>query len=183
MRCGKRVFFPGRQSTRRGVWRSWLARMHGVHEVAGSSPATPTERSTMIKKNRKGKIFYELTKEECRQLNKAADDALKNTYPTGGDGFSVAVMTESGSIYTGVSYISKTQTLTMHSEATALAHAAIHGEKRIVAITGPNCHICKQLIYESSLHSGIDVNIVIEEADGIKQVPISELMPYPWPEK
>ena len=25
-----------------GVWRSWLARMHGVHEVVGSSPATPT---------------------------------------------------------------------------------------------------------------------------------------------
>jgi adenylate cyclase, class 2 len=24
------------------VWRSWLARMHGVHEVAGSSPVTPT---------------------------------------------------------------------------------------------------------------------------------------------
>jgi putative hydrolases of HD superfamily len=25
-----------------GVWRSWLARTHGVREVAGSSPATPT---------------------------------------------------------------------------------------------------------------------------------------------
>ena len=25
-----------------GVWRSWLARMHGVHEAAGSSPVTPT---------------------------------------------------------------------------------------------------------------------------------------------
>ena len=26
-----------------GVWRSWLARMHGVHEVASSSLATPTK--------------------------------------------------------------------------------------------------------------------------------------------
>ena|GEM_PF-4754344 len=25
-----------------GVWRSWLARTHGVREVAGSSPVTPT---------------------------------------------------------------------------------------------------------------------------------------------
>ncbi len=25
-----------------GVWRSWLARLHGVQEVVGSSPATPT---------------------------------------------------------------------------------------------------------------------------------------------
>ena len=25
-----------------GVWRSWLARTHGVREVVGSSPATPT---------------------------------------------------------------------------------------------------------------------------------------------
>jgi cytidine deaminase len=71
----------------------------------------------------------------------------------------------------------------MHSEATALAHAAIHGEKEVVAITGPNCHICKQLIYESSLNSGIDVVIIIEEGGEIKQIPISRLMPYPWPEK
>jgi hypothetical protein len=50
----------------------------------------------------------------------------------------------------------------MHSEATALTNAAIHGEKDIVAITGPNCHICKQLIYESSLNSGIDVLVIIK---------------------
>jgi len=30
-------------------------------------------------------------------------------------------------------------TLTMHAEATALAHAAIHGEREIVDIIGPNC--------------------------------------------
>jgi hypothetical protein len=39
----------------------------------------------------------------------------------------------------------------MRSEATALANAAIHGEKDVVAITGPNCHICKQLIDERAL--------------------------------
>ena len=25
-----------------GVWRSWLARTHGVREAGGSSPLTPT---------------------------------------------------------------------------------------------------------------------------------------------
>ena len=106
-----------------------------------------------------------------------------NTYPRLNDGFAVALLTKSGNVYEGVSYKSDTYTLTMHSEATALANAAIHGEKEVVAITGPNCHICKQLIYASSRNSGIDIVIVIEEDGRVKQIPISELMPYPWPER
>src|SRR4030042_126538 len=115
----------------------------------------------------------------CKEMLKVASENLKNTYPESGKGFSIAVLTKNGNIYHGVSYCSDTYTLTMHSEAVALAHAAIHGEKDIIAITGPNCHICKQLIYESSLRSGIDVIIVIEEDNQIKQIPISKLMPYP----
>lgn len=137
----------------------------------------------MIEKTLNNKKCYELTEDECRKLIKLGDEAMKNTYPVGGKGYAVALMTKAGNIYTGVSYLSDTETLTMHSEATALAHAAIHGEKDIVAITGPNCHICKQLIYESSLRSGIDVVVIIEEDNLIKQIPISKMMPYPWPEK
>lgn len=129
-----------------------------------------------------GKIF-ELDDKECRTLLNRASEALQYTYPEPNSGYAVALLTATGSIYEGVSYKSDTYTLTMHSEATALANAAIHGEKDIVAITGPNCHICKQLIYESSLNSGIDIVVIIEEAGEIKQIPISELMPYPWPEK
>lgn len=124
-----------------------------------------------------------LTTKQCNELLDRADKALVNTYPESGSGYAVALLTKSGNIYEGVSYKSDTYTLTMHSEATALANAAIHGEKDVVAITGPNCHICKQLIYESSLNSGIDVLIIIKEGDEIKQIPISELMPYPWPER
>ena len=29
--------------TSNGDWRNWLARMHGVHEVAGSNPVFPTD--------------------------------------------------------------------------------------------------------------------------------------------
>lgn len=137
----------------------------------------------MIEKIFNGKKRYELTEDECKNLLKIGDEALKNTFPKSEDGFAVALITKAGNIYTGVSYISKTYTLTMHAEATALAHAAIHGEKEVVAITGPNCHICKQLIYESGLHSSIDVVVVIQENGQIKQIPISDLMPYPWPEK
>ncbi len=137
----------------------------------------------MIEKISGNKKVYELSKKECRKLLKIAEEAMVNTFPKSNDGFGVALLTKKGNIYTGVSYGSDTQTLTMHSEATALAHAAIHGEKEIAAITGPNCHCCKQLIWESGLRSGIDTVIIIEEQDKIQQIPISKLMPYPWPER
>lgn len=137
----------------------------------------------MIERTSGNKKIYELSEEECRKLFKAADEAMKNTFPKANDGFAVALMTISGNIYAGISYASDTGTLTMHSEATALAHAAIHGETEIAAITGPSCHICKQLIYESGLRSGIDTVEIIEENGKIIQIPISKMMPYPWPEK
>lgn len=137
----------------------------------------------MIEKTLNNKKICELTNNECKKLLKLSEEASINTYPKSNKGYAVALMTKTGNIYTGISYLSDTETLTMHAEATALAHAAIHGEKDIIAITGPNCHICKQLIYESSLRSGIDVVVIIEENNQIMQVPISKIMPYPWPEK
>lgn len=137
----------------------------------------------MFEKTFRNKKYYKLTEEECKKLIKLGKEAMENTYPVSRKGYAVALMTKAGSTYTGVSYLSDTETLTMHSEATVLAHAAIHGEKDIVAITGPNCHICKQLIYESGLRSGIDIMVVIEEDNQIKQIPISKMMPYPWPEE
>lgn len=118
----------------------------------------------------------------CKEMFKIAKEVYKNIYPNG-KGFTAAVLTKKGNIYPGVSYKSDTYTLTMHGESAALVHAAIHGEKEIVAITGPNCHICKQLIYESSLRSGIDTLIIIQEKGKYSQIPISKLMPYPWPEQ
>ncbi len=124
-----------------------------------------------------------LDNKTCISLLKKADEALTHTYPHPNSGYSVALLTKNGNIYTGASYGSDTWTLTMHSEAVALSYAAQHGETEIVAITGPNCHICKQLIYESALRSGIDTLIIVKEGEEIKQIPISALMPYPWPEK
>ncbi len=128
-----------------------------------------------------GKIVYKIDEATCRKMLSLAKESLVNTYPKSGDGYAVTLLTKKGNIYPGISYSSDTETLTMHSEATALANAAINGEKNIIAITGPNCHICKQLIYESSLRSGIDTVVIIKEDKKIKQIPISKLMPYPWP--
>jgi|SRR5579862_14039 len=135
----------------------------------------------MKQHSRSGKKYFHLTNEECNQLFDLADATLLNAYPFSNKGFSCGLMTEDAKTYAGVSYQSDTKTLTMHAEATALAHAAIHGDKRIVAITGPNCHICKQLIYESSLRSGIDVVVILREQKMVKQIRISTMMPYPWP--
>ncbi|PIS09425.1 hypothetical protein COT75_01965 [Candidatus Beckwithbacteria bacterium CG10_big_fil_rev_8_21_14_0_10_34_10] len=130
-----------------------------------------------------GKLVYHINGKTIKKMFVIANKAMENTFPKPNKGFAVAVLTKKGNIYPGVSYNSDTYTLTMHSEAVALAHAAIHGETEIIAITGPNCHICKQLIYESSLRSGIDVIVLINEKEEVKQIPISRLMPYPWPEK
>lgn len=127
--------------------------------------------------------LHELSDEVAREMLARAEVAKANTYPTSGKGYAVTVLTDKGTIYEGISYISDTMTLTMHCEMTALANAAIHGEKNIVAITGPNCHMCKQLIWESALRSSIDIQVIMEEDGEIKRVPISSLMQYPWPDE
>lgn len=142
---------------------------------------TLTRKPDVKSNGSNGKTCYELTREGCEKLLEAATKAMGNTYPKSRVGYSAALLTKAGHIYTGVSYVSDTDVLTMHGEAVALAHAATHGEKDIVAMTGPGCHVCKQLVYESSLRSGIDVVWVSKEGNEIKQIPNSTLMPYPWP--
>lgn len=119
----------------------------------------------------------------ARKMLERGKTAKANTYPKANQGYAVSVLTAAGNIYEGVSYKSETYTLTMHCEMTALANAAIHGEKDIIAITGPNCHMCKQLIWESALNSGNDIQIIMDEDGQIRQVPISSIMPYPWPDE
>lgn len=126
-------------------------------------------------------VYYEFTGAECQKLLDAAAEAMANTYPKSGVGYSAALLTRKGSIYVGSSYVSDTDVLTMHGEAVALAHAAVHGEKDVVAMTGPGCHICKQLVYESGLQSGIDIVWIHEENGKIEQIRNSALMLYPWP--
>ena len=92
------------------------------------------------------KNMFEIDEATARKMIKTAEETRVNTFPERNKGYVVSALTKKGNIYPGISYGSDTETLTMHSEMTALAHAAIHGEFEIIAITGPNCHICKQLI-------------------------------------
>lgn len=136
----------------------------------------------LIKKTVQDFNLYSLSTKEVALLLEKGNRAIRYTYPKANSGFAVALMTLQGNIYTGASYVSDTHNLTMHSEAVALARAAQYGETSIIAITGPNCHNCKQLIWESAIRSKIDTLIVLKENEKIKQVPISKMMLYPWPD-
>lgn len=138
-------------------------------------------------------------KPEYAKLVQEAIRALDSFY--GGDPsspyiFAAAVLTDKGNIYTASNYVSDTASLTLHAEQAALAHAAAHRDTRITAIAmvgkeDPEgkrychpCGMCKQLIWESSLKSGIPVQVVMASLKGRYVVKdIKELVPHPWPEK
>ena len=132
------------------------------------------------------------------KLVKEAIDALSKFY--GGDQnsryvYASAVLTDKGNIYSASNYVSDTASLTLHAEQAALAHAAAHKDTRIIAIAcvgkeDPKgeqlchpCGICKQLIWENSLKSGLPIKVVMCNLKGKYEVKdIKELVPYPWPE-
>ena len=124
---------------------------------------------------------YTIPEETIKRVFKSVEETLPNTYPKPNK-VAAAVLTKKGAIYAGVSYHTDIMSLTMHAEATALAHAAIHGEGEIIAITGPNCHACKQLLWENAIRFGNDIIILIKEVGSIKKIPLSSLMLYAWPE-
>src|SRR3990167_6102896 len=92
--------------------------------------------------------------------------------------FGAAVLTKTGHIYSASAYWSDTATLTLHAEQAALVHAAAHGERDIIAIVCVStedesgkkichpCGLCKQLIYESTRHSGIDIEVIMANLQG-----------------
>lgn len=86
-----------------------------------------------------GMRIYDVPEAICRDMLRLVDETRRHSYPEPHK-VAAVVLTARGTMYTGVSYHPAIMALTMHAEATALAHAAIHGEKEIVATTGPNCH-------------------------------------------
>lgn len=108
--------------------------------------------------------------------------------------FGAAVLSKQGNIYSSGNYWSDTAFLVLHAEQAALAHAASHGERDILAIACVStedekkekfchpCGVCKQLIYESSRDSKIDVEVVMANLKGeYIAKKISEIISYPWP--
>jgi cytidine deaminase len=138
-----------------------------------------------------------ITDSQKEQLIQEAILALKNCYPKdSSSSYAAAVLTESGEVYSAASYASDTASLTLHGEQSTLAHAAAHGEGTIRAMavastehlkagefTAP-CHMCKQLLWESRLRSGVPLLIILANNHGeTKEVYIDDLMPLPWPVK
>ena len=123
----------------------------------------------MIEKTSDDKKYYQLTEDECRKLIKLGDEAMKNTYPESGKGYAVALMTKAGNIYTGVSYLSDTETLTMHSEATVLV-TPLFTAKKTLGNHGAKLSYLQATHLRKQFAFSIDVVVVFEEDNQIKQI-------------
>ncbi len=62
-------------------------------------------------------------------------ETRRNSYPDP-DKVAAVVLTVLGTMYAGVSYHTAIMALTMHAEATALAHAAIHARRKLSPSSG-----------------------------------------------
>ncbi|MBI3984975.1 MAG: cytidine deaminase [Candidatus Levybacteria bacterium] len=136
-----------------------------------------------------------MTPVQKESLIEEAKKALKNPYPKDADTiYAAAVLTKKGNIYSAAQYFSDTYSLTLHSEQCALSHAAAHGEGEITAIcitsneklekgqfTYP-CHMCKQLLYESSRRSKIKMEILLVNSFGEEEnLTIDDMISHAWP--
>jgi cytidine deaminase len=132
----------------------------------------------------------------AKRLIGEAIQALDHSHPSNPKNlwFGAAVQTSSGSVFASSAFWSDTLTLALHAEHAALAHAAAHNEREVIAIACVStedesglafchpCGICKQLLYESSLASGIDIRVFMANLKGdFIGKWISELVPFPWP--
>lgn len=135
--------------------------------------------------------YKKLVEEAIKALDKFYGGDPKSKYIYG-----AAVLTDKGNIYSSSNYVSDTASLTLHAEQAALAHAASHKDTRIIAIATVGkedpkgekichpCGICKQLIWENSLKSGIIIKVVMANLKGEYIVKdINEIVQYPWPDK
>ena len=136
-----------------------------------------------------------ITQSQREMLLKEAKEALNSDFAVKNmSNYSSAVLTENGNIYSSASYGSDTHSLTVHGEHAALIHAAAHGEGNIVAIAIASredknhnefcnpCHMCKQLLYESSRNSKLPMLILLaNNYDEVKEVDLAKMISYPWP--
>ena len=143
-----------------------------------------------------------LTRDQEQALIAAAEEGVRHAYTEHGrqDDFRIgaAILTDKGNIFSSGQYRSDTGSLTLHAEQSALAHAAAHGEYGIIglAVTWNEkaslksdsesiypCHMCKQLLWESHLHSGLDMDIlIVEKGIILERIRLQELVGgYTWP--
>ena len=142
------------------------------------------------------KLTKQIEQEMIRQAQEGVKNAFTGTNKPDDFRIGAAVLTDKGNIYASGQYASDTHSLTLHSEQAALAHAAAHGEYNIEAVVvtwnatasqGSGsvypCHMCKQLLYESYLRSGINTQIILVDETGkiLERLELKQMINYPWP--
>lgn len=143
-----------------------------------------------------------LTPNQEHALISAAQEGVRYAYTEhqSQDDFRIgaAVLTDKGNIFSSGQYRSDSGSLTLHAEQCALAHAAAHGEYGIIALAvtwnekaaskseGKSiypCHMCKQLLWESHLHSGLNMEIlIVEKGEVLERISLQKFVgDYTWP--
>jgi cytidine deaminase len=146
--------------------------------------------------------MYSLSQSEEEQLaaatKSAQDFAFTGRNLPEDSRYGAAVLTDKGNIYLSGQYFSDTLSLTLHAEHAALVHAAAHGEYKIIAIAiAANqtalthnagkivypCHMCKQLLWETHLRSGLEMTVLIVDGGKIvEKLNLNDIINYPWPQ-
>lgn len=146
-----------------------------------------------------GILTNNMTPKLEKKLIEAAEEGVRNALTVNQSDndprYGAAVVTQAGNIYASGQYHSDTASLTLHAEQAALAHASAHGEHIILAIaiawneTGGSgdssvypCHMCKQLLWESYLRSGEEIEVLIsEQGVVIERLYLTKIMSHTWP--
>ena len=143
-----------------------------------------------------------MTSEEVQQLIEASEAGVRNAYTENASPadsrIGAAVLTSAGNVHSSGQYYSHTGSLTLHAEQAVLACAAAHGEYGIVAIAVTwnaaagldrddtsiiyPCHMCKQLLWESHLRSGLNTEIlIVKHSQVVERLFLNDIMSHTWP--
>ncbi len=115
------------------------------------------------------------------EIIQAARDIMEKRYVEGRHQIGAAIRTKSGNIFVGVHVEADCGRISLCGEAVAIGVAATNGDTDIshsVAVTEsgdivPPCGMCRELISDYSP----DAFVILETKDGIKRVPILDLLP------
>ena len=120
---------------------------------------------------------------ENRELYRIAGGAMANAYaPYSGFHVGAALLTEDGTVYTGVNVENAAYGATICAERTAVAKAVSEGKRSFVKIaivctkgTSLPCGTCRQVLAEFAPE--IEV-IVGDDEDSLRVFRLEELLPY-----